>query len=83
MATSKLISDVEFEEYESSLKTLNDNLEKAESDKDAASNKVEASKKIIKERFGSVDKFMSMVQPIEKDEIVPPGNTSGLLSRNI
>jgi len=44
---------------------------------------ISVSKKIIKERFGSVDKFMSMVQPIEKDEIVPPGNTSGLLSRNI
>ena len=54
MATSKLISDVEFEEYESSLKTLNDNLEKAESDKDAASNKVEASKKIIKENPGTI-----------------------------
>ena len=44
---------------------------------------ISVSKKIITERFGSVDKFMSMVQPIEKDEIVPPGNTSGLLSRNI
>ena len=44
---------------------------------------VSVSKKIIEERFGSVDKFMSMVQPIEKDEIVPPGNTTGLLSRNV
>ena len=44
---------------------------------------VSVSKKIIEERFGSLDKFMSMVQPIEKDEIVPPGNTTGLLSRKI
>ena len=44
---------------------------------------ISVSKKIIEERFGSVDKFMSMVQPIEKDEIVPPGNTAGLLSRNV
>ena len=44
---------------------------------------VSVSKKIIEERFGSVDKFMSMVKPIEKDEIVPPNNTSGLLSRKI
>lgn len=44
---------------------------------------VSVSKKIIEERFGSLDKFMSMVQPIEKDEIVPPGNTSGLLSRKV
>ena len=44
---------------------------------------VSVSKKIIEERFGSVDKFMSMVQPIAKDEIVPPGNTTGLLSRNV
>tara|TARA_R110000765_G_scaffold403449_1_gene499493 strand:- start:61 stop:507 length:447 start_codon:yes stop_codon:yes gene_type:complete len=44
---------------------------------------ISISKKIITERFGSVDKFMSMVQPIEKDEIVPPGDTSGLLSRNV
>lgn len=44
---------------------------------------ISVSKKIIEERFGSVDKFMSMVQPIEKDEIVPPGNTTGLLSRNV
>jgi len=44
---------------------------------------ISISKKIIEERFGSVDKFMSMVQPIEKDEIVPPGNTSGLLSQNV
>ena len=44
---------------------------------------ISVSKKIITERFGSVDKFMSMVQPIEKDEIVTPGNTSGLLSRNV
>ena len=41
------------------------------------------SKKIVEERFGSIDKFMSMVQPEEKDEIVPPGNTTGLLSRNV
>ena len=44
---------------------------------------ISISKKIIEERFGSVDKFMSMVQPIAKDEIVPPGDTSGLLSRNV
>ena len=44
---------------------------------------VSVSKKIIEERFGSLDKFMSMVQPIEKDEIEPPGNTTGLLSRKI
>ena len=44
---------------------------------------VSVSKKIIEERFGSLDKFMSMVQPIEKDEIVPPGNTTGLLSRKV
>ena len=44
---------------------------------------ISISKKIIEERFGSVDKFMSMVQPIAKDEIVPPGNTAGLLSRNV
>ena len=44
---------------------------------------ISVSKKIIEERFGSVDKFMSMVQPIAKDEIVPPGNTTGLLSRNV
>ena len=44
---------------------------------------ISISKKIIEERFGSVDKFMSMVQPIEKDEIVPPGNTTGLLSQNV
>ena len=44
---------------------------------------VSVSKKIIEERFGSLDKFMSMVQPIAKDEIVPPGNTTGLLSRKI
>ena len=44
---------------------------------------ISVSKKIIENRFGSVDKFMSMVQPIEKDEIVPPGNTSGLLSRKV
>ena len=44
---------------------------------------VSVSKKIIEERFGSLDKFMSMVQPIAKDEIVPPGNTSGLLSRKV
>ena len=44
---------------------------------------VSVSKKIIEERFGSLDKFMSMVQPKEKDEIVPPGNTTGLLSRKI
>ncbi len=44
---------------------------------------VSVSKKIIEERFGSVDKFMSMVKPIEKDEIVPPNNTSGLLSKKV
>jgi len=44
---------------------------------------ISVSKKIIEERFGSIDKFMSMVQPEEKDEIVPPGNTTGLLSRNV
>ena len=44
---------------------------------------ISVSKKIIEERFGSIDKFMSMVRPEEKDEIVPPGNTTGLLSRNV
>ena len=44
---------------------------------------ISVSKKIIEERFGSTDKFMSMVQPMGKDEIVPPGNTAGLLSRNV
>jgi len=44
---------------------------------------VSVSKKIIEERFGSIDKFMSMVKPIEKDEIVPPNNTSGLLSKKV
>ena len=44
---------------------------------------ISVSKKIIEERFGSINKFMSMVQPEEKDEIVPPGNTTGLLSRNV
>jgi len=44
---------------------------------------VSVSKKIIENRFGSVDKFMSMVKPIEQDEIVPPDNTQGILSQNV
>ena len=44
---------------------------------------ISVSKKIIENRFGSVDKFMSMVKPIEQDEIVPPDNTQGILSQNV
>ena len=44
---------------------------------------ISVSKKIIENRFGSVDKFMSMVKPIEQDEIVPPANTQGILSQNV
>lgn len=44
---------------------------------------ISVSKKIIENKFGSVDKFMSMVQPIEKDEIVPPANTKGILSQDV
>ena len=44
---------------------------------------VSVSKKIIENRFGSVDKFMSMVKPIEQDEIVPPANTQGILSPKV
>jgi hypothetical protein len=44
---------------------------------------ISVSKKIIENRFGSVDKFMSMVKPIEQDEIVPPANTQGILSPKV
>jgi hypothetical protein len=44
---------------------------------------ISVSKKIIENRFGSIDKFMSMVKPIEQDEIVPPANTPGILSQDV
>ena len=44
---------------------------------------ISVSKKIIENRFGSIDKFMSMVKPIEQDEIVPPANTQGILSPKV
>jgi hypothetical protein len=44
---------------------------------------ISVSKKIIENRFGSIDKFMSMVKPIEQDEIVPPVNTPGILSQDV
>ena len=44
---------------------------------------ISVARKLIENRFGSVDKFMSMVQPMKEDEIVPLDNTSGILSKQV